>query len=68
MQDLTIPFFDATRFAGSIDLPYYPNVTMGWDSSPRANQKDRFADHGYPFMGKIANNTPGYKIFLILIA
>jgi hypothetical protein len=31
---------------------------MGWDSSPRANQEDRFADHGYPFMGTIAENTP----------
>jgi len=52
-------YFDyANKFAESIDLPYYPNVTMGWDSSPRANQNDRFTNLGYPFMGTISENTP----------
>jgi hypothetical protein len=40
------------------DIPYYPNVTMGWDSSPRAAQEDTFGDFGYPFMNTITNNTP----------
>jgi hypothetical protein len=40
------------------DAPYYPNVTMGWDSSPRANQADAYADKGYPFMATIGGNTP----------
>ena len=31
-------------------LPYYPNVTMGWDSSPRAHQEDQFGNFGYPFI------------------
>jgi hypothetical protein len=31
---------------------------MGWDSSPRANQEEPFEDHGYPFMGTMADNTP----------
>lgn len=39
-------------------LPYYPNVTMGWDSSPRTVQSDVFDDLGYPFMYSIANNSP----------
>jgi len=39
-------------------LPYYPNVTMGWDSSPRTVQSDLFEDLGYPFMYLIKNNTP----------
>ncbi len=62
-------YFDyADKFAGSIDLPYYPNVTMGWDSSPRANQDDRFANHGYPFMGTISKNTPeNFKKALIQV-
>ncbi len=52
-------YFDyANKFAESTDLPYYPNVTMGWDSSPRANQDDRFTNLGYPFMGTISKNTP----------
>ena len=39
-------------------VPYFPNVTMGWDSSPRAAQQDEFGDFGYPFMNTIGNNTP----------
>jgi len=40
------------------DQPYYPNVTMGWDSSPRTVQSDAFDNLGYPFMYTIKNNTP----------
>jgi hypothetical protein len=39
-------------------MPYIPNVTMGWDSSPRADQSQPFENAGYPFMNTIANNTP----------
>ena len=39
-------------------VPYFPNVTMGWDSSPRAAQQDEFGDFGYPFMNTLGNNTP----------
>jgi len=38
--------------------PYYPNVTMGWDASPRTVQSDVFDNLGYPFMYTISNNTP----------
>ncbi len=40
------------------DVPYYPNVSMGWDPSPRANQSDPFVNRGYPFMATIRGNTP----------
>lgn len=39
-------------------LPFHPNVTMGWDASPRACQSDVFADTGYPFMSTLGGNTP----------
>jgi len=39
-------------------VPYYPNVTMGWDSSPRAHQDDEFGHFGYPFTNTIGGNTP----------
>jgi len=39
-------------------VPYFPNITMGWDPSPRANQSQPFENVGYPFMNTIANNTP----------
>lgn len=39
-------------------LPYYPNVTMGWDASPRTVQSDRYLNVGYPFMPTLSSNTP----------
>jgi len=46
------------RAEALFDLPYYPNVTMGWDSSPRAAQDQAFGNFGYPFTNTITNNTP----------
>jgi len=40
------------------EIPYYPNATMGWDSSPRTVQSDSFINTGYPFGPSLANNTP----------
>ena len=39
-------------------VPYFPNVTMGWDPSPRCDSKSEWANVGYPFMNTIGNNTP----------
>ena len=39
-------------------IPYYPNVTCGWDSSPRTVQTDKYGDLGYPFSRILVNNTP----------
>jgi hypothetical protein len=39
-------------------VPYFPNVTMGWDPSPRADQRDTFDNSGYPFTNTISGNTP----------
>lgn len=52
-------YFDYwSDIANRCPLPYYPNVTMGWDSSPRTVQSDVFSDLGYPFMYLMKNNTP----------
>ena len=39
-------------------IPYHPNVTMGWDPSPRTVQSDAYLNVGYPFTATLANNTP----------
>ncbi|MFN8444533.1 MAG: glycoside hydrolase family 99-like domain-containing protein [Caldilineaceae bacterium] len=44
--------------SAAFTLPYFPNVSMGWDSSPRTVQSDRFVDAGYPFMATLSGNTP----------
>ncbi len=43
---------------GRLAIPYYPNVSMGWDSSPRACQSDVLTNDGYPFMASLSGNTP----------
>ena len=39
-------------------VPYYPNVSMGWDPSPRCDLKSEWGNFGYPFTNTIGNNTP----------
>lgn len=48
----------ASSVGDTFGVPYYPNVTMGWDSSPRAHQDDPFENRGYPFMATMSGNTP----------
>ncbi len=38
--------------------PYFPNVTVGWDSTPRTCQTDNYRLGEYPFTSVIVNNTP----------
>lgn len=56
VQEKYFKYWDQAR--NTYQVPYYPNVTMGWDSSPRADQTQEFGNFGYPFMNTIAGNTP----------
>lgn len=44
--------------AKKFPVPYHPNVSMGWDPSPRCKQSDAFVNHGYPFTPTLSGNTP----------
>ncbi|SEB50712.1 glycosyltransferase WbsX family protein [Terriglobus roseus] len=44
--------------AAELGCPYFPNVTVGWDASPRTCQTDNFRVSGYPFTSVVVNNTP----------
>jgi len=47
------------RAKAEYGVPYYPNVTMGWDPSPRTNQHQAWkGTWGYPYSNTISNNTP----------
>jgi hypothetical protein len=62
----TSSYVEATREAAEywefarreFPLPYHPNVSMGWDSTPRARQEDAFENAGYPFMPVLTGNAP----------
>lgn len=49
---------DYPEFTEQYQLPYFPNVTMGWDASPRTIQSDAYDHLGYPFMSILSGNTP----------
>jgi len=44
--------------AGSFHVPYYPNVTMGWDPTPRLDASVPQHGRGYPDTPTISGNTP----------
>jgi hypothetical protein len=48
----------AEELKAEFKLPYYPNVTMGWDTSPRTIQSDIFEPIGYQYMATVGGNTP----------
>jgi hypothetical protein len=53
----------AQRYAHWLDscrglpITYHPNVTMGWDSSPRTSPADSYEPRGYPWLPVLAGNT-----------
>ncbi|MEI8093724.1 MAG: glycoside hydrolase family 99-like domain-containing protein [Spirochaetales bacterium] len=49
---------DWSKFRGQFSVPYFPNVSMGWDSSPRTVQSDVHGNLGYPFTPMLVGNTP----------
>ena len=42
-------FAEYERYAGQLGVPFYPNVTVGWDSSPRTDQSVPFRRSIYPW-------------------
>ena len=50
-------FNDYAKIEKRCSLPFYPNVTVGWDSSPRTDQSTAFEASGYPYSACL-NSTP----------
>ena len=44
-------------YASTLGVPFYPNVTVGWDSSPRASSADPFEPGPYPWL-PVFDGTP----------
>jgi hypothetical protein len=44
--------------ASQLGLPYFPNVTMGWDPSPRCPSGVPWKNGSYPFGPVLVHNTP----------
>jgi hypothetical protein len=46
------------EFSSSLPVPYLPNVTVGWDPSPRTVDWDMQGEDGYPYTSLLVDNTP----------
>lgn len=46
------------RYLGQDAVPYLPNVTVGWDPSPRTERWSHDRDRGYPYTGITADRSP----------
>jgi hypothetical protein len=65
-RDLTIAYADVAkraaddwpRLAGATDLPYAPNVTVGWDCTPRIAADSPVEIGEWPFLPVLVDNTP----------
>ena len=56
VRDRYNTYWDTTR--AMFMIPYFPNVTMGWDSTPRTVQSDVWEPVGYPYTNLLGGNTP----------
>ncbi|HRY51836.1 MAG TPA: glycoside hydrolase family 99-like domain-containing protein, partial [Candidatus Paceibacterota bacterium] len=56
VRDGYFRYWDQARIL--FGVPYYPNVSMGWDPSPRCDQRQTMDNSGYPFTSVIVGNTP----------
>jgi hypothetical protein len=57
VRDDYLSYWDKVK--NTYGVPYFPNVTMGWDASPRCDQEDEWGNFGvYPYGNTIFNNTP----------
>jgi len=56
VRDAYFGYWD--RALQMFNVPYFPNVTMGWDPSPRCDQRDPLDNSGYPFTNTIKDNSP----------
>ncbi len=56
VRDEYVKYWDTAKEEHGV--PYIPNVTMGWNSTPRCAIESEWEPVGYPFMNTIGNNTP----------
>lgn len=56
VRDAYFAYWD--RMQDAYKCPYFPNVTVGWDASPRTDPSGSYGNYGYPFMYLLENSTP----------
>jgi hypothetical protein len=49
---------DRDRIAESVDVPMAPNVSVGWDSTPRTPVGEPVRNEQWPYLPVVVDNTP----------
>ena len=58
-------YFEYWDKADTYALPYHPNITMGWDVTPRCDPDAEWEHGTYPYTNTMGNNTPeNFKLAL----
>ncbi len=58
----------ADRALKKLEVPYFPVVTAGWDSSPRTVQSDVYRFGNYPFLPIMETDIAGFRDLLEQLA
>ncbi len=56
MMTKALQYWDSA--AKKYKVPYHPNVSMGWDASPRCDTSKKWEKGEYPFFSVLTGNTP----------
>ena len=56
MMQKAFSYWDSAHF--KFKVPYHPNVTMGWDASPRCDSNKPWIKGEYPYYSVLEGNTP----------
>jgi hypothetical protein len=59
-------FAEYERYVAELDVPFYPNVTVGWDASPRTDQSRPFERGRYPWTTTFDPTPEEFKDGLLL--
>ena len=59
-------FAEYERYAAELDVPFYPNVTVGWDASPRTAQDREFVRGRYPWTTTFDPSPEEFKEGLLM--
>ena len=57
-------FADYERLAATLPVPFHPNVTVGWDSTPRISSAVPFVPGRYPFLPVFDQSPADFELAL----
>jgi Glycosyltransferase WbsX len=57
--------YESWETLSAMPFAFFPNVTMGWDPSPRTNQSREFENVGYPYHATMEGTPAAFQAALV---